>query len=79
MIFMMIFIGIIFSQSRYIDNYGHLGGIIGGFLIYIPLNKSQIEDDGAICIYKYWFYISLICIGIFFITGLSCFYTLSKY
>lgn len=62
-----------------INGYGHLGGIIFGFLLGFVFIKPKNENDVCCFTYKILFYSGLgICIG-FALIGFPCFYLLNKY
>ena len=62
-----------------INAYGHLGGIIFGFLLGFVFIKPKNEDDVCCFTYKILFYSGLaICIA-FAAIGFPCFYILDKY
>jgi hypothetical protein len=53
-----------------INIYAHLGGFLTGILLLPVIQKPVNENDGAFCLYKYWFFISLVLLLIFFVSGI---------
>ena len=62
-----------------IDNFGHLGGLICGFFIIFILHQPNEENDGMCCRHKIWFWISLGIMTVFYIGGLTLFYTVRNF
>lgn len=62
-----------------INLYGHIGGYFSGLFFTYLIEKSQLPNDGICCNNKYWRIICGSLLGIFLITGFTCFYTLNKY
>jgi len=78
LIFVLIFImiNVLFGLSNpIIDNWGHLGGLMCGFLLMFVLHRPIEENDGMCCTHKIWFWISLSFLLLLFVLGLSLFYT----
>lgn len=56
-------------SNKMINTYIHLGGFLNGFILFPVLSKPFQDNDGALCTYKIWFYVSLILELGFFITS----------
>jgi hypothetical protein len=62
-----------------INLYGHLGGLISGFLILPLIVKPHNADDGVCCNYQTWFIVCACLTAVQFITCILCFYLMDKY
>jgi rhomboid protease GluP len=80
--FYFVFFYIIFNLFIELNNlgmneinvYGHLGGLIFGFLVSVLLIKPDNEESSACCSYKIWWNTSVIFISVFSVIGLVYFY-----
>jgi hypothetical protein len=77
----MIMIITIISQigDPVINLYGHIGGFFTGLFFIYLIQKAHLPNDGLICDNKYWRMICGAFLGIFFIVGFICFFTLEKF
>lgn len=62
-----------------INVYGHLGGLIIGFLTVFLLIKPVQDGDGVCCSYKYWNMICWIMLGASTVAEVACFYLLDRF
>lgn len=65
-------------NNKMIDNYGHLGGLIYGFLTIFLLIKPIRSNDGICCGYRVWFYIMLTVFSLFTISLIIAFWFVVK-
>lgn len=63
----------------FVNNWGHLGGLITGFFMMYVLKKPYREGDGACCSYKIWNIIGAGFTLTFNVVGFSLFYLLDFY
>ena len=64
------------SDNSMVNNWGHLGGLVSGFVIIFVITKPQLADDGVFCSHKLWFIINSIILALFTIGGFILFYLL---
>jgi hypothetical protein len=57
-----------------INVWGHIGGLIVGFLVVFLLKKPEQENDGVCCPHKYWVIINSCLLGAFYVVGFLVFY-----
>ena len=53
-----------------INIFAHLGGFLTGIFFLPVIQKPVQENDGALCVYKVWFYVCLVSLMILFVGGL---------
>jgi hypothetical protein len=66
-------------ENSRINVWGHIGGLIVGFFVIFLLTSPEMQDDGICCPHKYWFIVSSVILGFFYITGFLLFYFLEYY
>ena len=74
LLFFFILITTFFQLDSNINVYGHLGGLIFGFMITCVVCPPENENQFAICQYKYWRYISAGILSVFTVSGFLFFY-----
>ena len=74
LLFFFIIITTFFQIGSNVNVYGHLGGLIFGFMITCVICPPDNEAQTAICQYKFWRYISAGILGVFTVGGFLFFY-----
>ena len=74
MLFFFIVITTLFQIRTNVNVYGHIGGLIFGFMITCVICPPDNENQTAICQYKYWRYISAGILTVFTLGGFLFFY-----
>ena len=59
-----------------VNIYAHIGGFFTGIFLLPVIQKPVNETDGALCVYKYWFFVCLALLLIFLISGIVDIYAL---
>lgn len=67
-----------FTNNSVIDNYGHLGGLIFGFLTIFLITSPESEDDPVGCGFKIWRIITAILFASVLLTSILIFWLLKK-
>lgn len=67
-----------FSNNSVIDNYGHLGGLIFGFLTIFLIASPQEENNALGCKFKIWRIITAILFGSLLLASILIFWLLKK-
>lgn len=62
------------EKSSSINVFGHLGGLIFGFLFTCSICPPENEENCAICKYSLWRYFSIGICSLFALIGILCFY-----
>lgn len=86
MIYLLVFfiiigflIGLTGGSNSGIDTWGHVGGLIFGFCVFVAITKPSDSSDSACCQYKYWMIICSSIVICFTITGFTCYFLLDTY